>query len=416
MTSRASGAARASFVDLARERGFVLYQAARVLSMLGVQMQGVALAWHLYDMTRAPMSLAFVGLAQFAPQILLSLVTGLVADHVDRRRVLGAAHGLVLVAALGLFVLARSGSRRVAAIYALSVVVGAARAFGGPAGQALLPTLVPRDLFPTAVALSSSTWQLAMIVGPSVGGVVLGATGRPEAVYATTAALLAVSIGLVSLVPRPADAEPTPKRAIRAADVALGLRYVLSNKPVLGAITLDLFAVLLGGAVALLPIFAKDRLGAGPMGLGVLRAAPAIGAASMAALLAIRPLRRRAGTWLLACVFAFGVATIVFGVSTSLPLSVVALAVSGAADMVSVVVRLTLVQLKTPDEMRGRVAAVNAVFIGASNELGEFESGLTAAWLGPVAAVVVGGLGTCVVVALWAVLFPSLRKIDRLTE
>ncbi|MBL8611786.1 MAG: MFS transporter [Myxococcales bacterium] len=416
MTSRASGAARASFVDLARERGFVLYQAARVLSMLGVQMQGVALAWHLYDMTRDPMSLAFVGLAQFAPQILLSLVTGLVADHVDRRRVLGAAHGLVLVAALGLFVLARSGSRRVAAIYALSVVVGAARAFGGPAGQALLPTLVPRDLFPTAVALSSSTWQLAMIVGPSVGGVVLGATGRPEAVYATTAALLAVSIGLVSLVPRPADAEPTPKRAIRAADVALGLRYVLSNKPVLGAITLDLFAVLLGGAVALLPIFAKDRLGAGPMGLGVLRAAPAIGAASMAALLAIRPLRRRAGTWLLACVFAFGVATIVFGVSTSLPLSVVALAVSGAADMVSVVVRLTLVQLKTPDEMRGRVAAVNAVFIGASNELGEFESGLTAAWLGPVAAVVVGGLGTCVVVALWAVLFPSLRKIDRLTE
>lgn len=411
-----AGASRSRFAPLARERGFVLYQAARVLSMLGVQMQGVALAWHLYDMTRDPMSLAFVGLAQFAPQILLSLVTGLVADHVDRRRVLAAAHGLVVIAALGLFALARSGSRRVAAVYALSVVVGAARAFGGPAGQALLPTLVPRDLFPTAVALSSSTWQLAMIVGPSLGGLLLGATGRPEAVYAATATLLAISIGLVSLVPRPADAEPTPKRAIRAADVALGLRYVLSNKPVLGAISLDLFAVLLGGAVALLPIFAKDRLDAGPMGLGVLRAAPAIGAASMAALLALRPLRRRAGAWLLACVFAFGLATIAFGFSRSLPLSVVALAVSGAADMVSVVVRLTLVQLKTPDEMRGRVAAVNAVFIGASNELGEFESGLTAAWLGPVAAVVVGGVGTCVVVALWAVLFPSLRKIDRLTE
>ncbi len=411
-----SGAARARLRLLLSQRGYLAYQAARVLSMLGVQMQGVVLAWHVYDITRDPMSLAFVGLAQFLPQMLLTLVAGLAADRFDRRRILAFAHGLVAIAALGLFALARSRAQAPEAIYGLSVLVGTARAFGGPAGQALLPTLVPRDLFPTAVAVTSSTWQLTTIVGPTAGGLLLGAVKRPEIVYATTAGLLSVSVALVSLVPLPPRSDAAPREPARPSDVIAGLRYVLGNKPVLGAISLDLFAVLLGGAVALLPVFARERLDAGPIGLGLLRAAPAMGAAATAIALALFPLSRRAGPRMLACVFVFGLATIAFGLSKSLPLSVLALAITGAADMVSVVVRLTLVQLKTPDAMRGRVAAVNAVFIGASNELGEFESGLTAAWWGPVAAVVVGGVGTCLVVVAWTLLFPSLRRIDRLED
>jgi MFS family permease len=252
-----------------------------------------------------------------------------------------------------------------------------------------------------------------MIAGPMLGGV-LFAFGGPVPVYAATLGFLVVSV-LLLFVLRPLAADsPGPKRSISLSTLFEGVRYVWSNKPVLGAISLDLFAVLLGGAVALLPVFARDRLHTGPLGLGVLRSAPALGAALMALYLAYRPLRRRAGPRMFIAVFIFGLATVVFGLSRSVPLSVAALFVTGAADMISVVVRQTLVQLKTPDEMRGRVSAVNAVFIGASNELGEFESGATAAWLGPVAAVVLGGVGTCVVVLIWAFAFRDLREVDNL--
>jgi MFS family permease len=413
----AHAAARARAITIGavlRQRPFALYQGARVLSLLAVQMQGVAMAWQLYRITHDPLSLGLLGLSQFVPQISLSLVTGLVADRVDRRFILVCAHALVLASSLALLALFVSDVRAPWIVYAVSAAVGVARSFGGPAGQALAPTLVPRAMFPKAVALGSSAWQLALVVGPSAGGLLFAWTGGPRHVYVACALAMAVSTVLLVLIPKPADtAEP---KALSVRAVFEGLSYVFSNKAVLGSISLDLFAVLLGGSVALLPAFAKDTLHAGPFAFGVLRSAPALGAATMALLLAYRPMRRRAGPRMLAAVFVFGIATIVFGRSTSIPLSVAALFVAGAADMISVVVRLTLVQLRTPDEMRGRVAAVNTVFIGASNELGEFESGVTAAWLGAVDAVVLGGLGTCLVVLLWALLFPALRRIDRAEE
>ncbi len=397
-----------------RERPFALYQGARVLSLLAVQMQGVAMAWQLYRITHDPLSLGLLGLSQFVPQISLSLVTGLVADRVDRRGILVCTHLLVLLSSLALLALFASDVRSPSIVYAVSGAIGVARAFGAPAGQALAPTLVPRALFPKAVALASSAWQLSLVVGPSAGGLLFAWTDGPRPVYIVSAVAMAASLVLLFAIPRPA-ATPDPK-ALSLRAVFEGLSYVFSNKAVLGSMSLDLFEVLLGGSVALLPAFAKDTLHAGPFAFGVLRSAPALGAASMALFLAYRPMRRRAGPRMLVAVFVFGLSTIVFGLSTSIPLSVAALFVAGAADMISVVVRLTLVQLRTPDEMRGRVAAVSTVFIGASNELGEFESGVAAAWLGTVGAVVVGGVGTCVVVLLWALLFPALRRIDRAEE
>jgi MFS family permease len=395
-------------------RAFKLFQGARLLSVLGMQMQSVAIGWEVYALTGRPMALAWVGLAQFFPAVGLSLVTGHTADRVDRRQILLVCHGAMAALSVALLLVARSGVTHVSPIYLVLVGIGTARAFLGPANQALLPSLVPVEHFGNAVAWGSSFWQTATVAGPMLGGILYAAFGGPSAVYAIAAVC---SVGALTLS---AGIEPARTPAARSpatrASVLAGVRYVWKNQIVLGAISLDLFAVLLGGATALLPVYARDILHLGPWALGALRSAPAAGAAVTAVALALRPLETRAGAKMFAGVAVFGAATIVFGFSHSFGLSLVALALLGASDMVSVFVRSALVQLATPDAMRGRVSAVNMVFIGASNELGEFESGLTAQWFGAVPSVVMGGLGTLVVVAIWAWRFPALRRIDRLTD
>lgn len=394
-----------------RHRDFLLYQIARVASVLATQALSVAIAWQVYETTRDPLALGFVGLAQFLPGLVLALPAGQVADRLDRRHVVSACLLASMAVALVLVGLTLRGAPSTLVVYGLLVAFGSARGFWGPAGQALMPDLVPSEDFPNAVAWSSSAWQVAMMVGPALGGglyAIAGPVGAYVAAAATFALGLAASLAIRT---RPARAEAS---ALSWSSTLEGVRFVFRQRVLLGAISLDLFAVLLGGATALLPVFARDILHAGPTGLGVLRAAPGVGAAAMALLLAARPLGGGAGRTLFACVALFGVATVVFGLSTSFPLSLAALLVLGAADLVSVYVRHTVVQAATPAGMRGRVSAVNVVFIGASNELGEFESGVTAAWLGAVPAVVVGGLGTLAVVGLWALLFPELRRVDRL--
>jgi MFS family permease len=396
-----------------RYQDFRLYQVARFATVVATQMMSVAVGWHVYDITRRPIDLGYVGLAQFLPGFLLALPAGSVADRFDRRRVVAVCQIVNALCGLALFLDVLSGSTSVPLIYALLVVFGAARGMSGPAGQALMPDLVPPEHFSNAVAWASSVWQVATIVGPALGGVVY-ASGGPGLAYVLSAVLFVASTVSIALVRK----EPPRAREMAASwnNVLAGVRYVWRKKVVLGALSLDLFAVLLGGATALLPVYARDILHVGPSGLGALRSAPGCGAAVMALFLAVRPLSRRAGGTMFACVALFGVATIVFGLSTNFALSLAALVVLGASDLVSVVVRHTVVQLSTPPEMRGRVSAVNVVFIGASNELGEFESGVTAALFGVVPAVVAGGIGTCAVVALWAWLFPDLRRVDSLEK
>jgi MFS family permease len=397
-----------------RHRNFNLFQTARLSGVLGTQMQNVAIGWQIYAVTGRPIDLAWVGLAQFLPAVCLSLVTGHVADRVERRRILAACYATTAVLSATLFFLARGEPGRLGPIYAVLAGIGVARAFQGPASQSILPSLVPLEHFGNAVAWSSSLWQMTVVVGPTLGGFAYAAFGGPSAVYAMAACCSLSACGLVatmrSLPPRP-RAGPTTRASLFA-----GVKYVASNQIVLGAITLDLFAVLLGGATALLPVYARDVLHLGPWALGVLRSAPAVGAACTGVALALWPLRRRAGVKMLACVALFGAATVVFGLSRSFPLSLLALVAIGAFDMVSVYVRSALVQLATPDAMRGRVSAVNLVFVGASNELGEFESGVTAQWLGAVPSVVLGGVGTLLVVAMCAWRFPRLRRVDTLGE
>jgi MFS family permease len=381
---------------------------ARFVAILALQMQSVAIGWDVYSRTHRALDLGYVGLAQFVPAALLSLVAGAVADRFDRRRILVAVHLALALLTAALFFLPHAWG--IAPVYGVLVLLGVARAFSAPAGQALLPDLVTKEEFPRTVAQSSSVWQIGLVAGPALGGVAFGAFGaRVYAVCGVLFLLAALAIASMSV-----RSVARARRAPSWDEVTGGVRYVWARKLILGSISLDLFAVLLGGAVALLPIFAKDVLFVGPWGMGLLRSAPAVGAAVTGLALARWPLTRRAGPVMLACVAVFGVATIAFGTSTSLATSLVALFVTGAADMVSVVVRLTLVQLETPADMRGRVSAVNSVFIGASNELGELESGLTAAWFGAERAVILGGIGTIVVVVLWTVLFPGLRKVDRL--
>jgi MFS family permease len=392
-------------------REYRLFQADRFLATLATQMQSVVVGWEVYDITHKPLALGYVGLVQFLPAVGLSLVTGHTADRIDRRRILIACHIGLVLSSLLLHARAAHGGG-VWPIYATLLFFGIARAFQGPAGQALMPSLVPTEHFASGVAWSSTVWEIAAIAGPALGGLGYRVLGGASGVYLACASLYGAG-GLVLLAMRPRteqmDTKVTTLRTLLA-----GIAYVWQKKIVLGSISLDLFAVLFGGATALLPVYARDILHVGATGLGILRSAPAVGAAIMALVIAQRPLRRRAGPVMLACVALFGVATVVFGLSRSFWLSLLALAVLGASDMVSVVVRSTLVQLQTPPAMRGRVSAVNMVFIGASNELGEMESGLTAAWFGTVPAVVLGGIGACVVVALWTVLFPDLRKVDRL--
>jgi MFS family permease len=388
---------------------FALFWSSRVLATLALQMQTVAIGGQLYSLTGSALDLGLVGLVQFVPTIVLTLVVGQVADRYDRRLVVviceiaqaGAAGALALGSAGGW--LTREGMLLMAA------VLGAARAFENPARAAFVPRLVPRAVLPRAIASVTSAGQTARVVGPALGGV-LYALG-PTAVYALVAALYAVGAALIACV-RPL----APGRAV--ADGATtdslfsGIAFIWRQRLLLGLMSLDLFAVLLGGATALLPIYARDILATGPWGLGLLRASSAIGALAMSLVLTRRPVDRHAGPVLFASVFIFGVATLVFGVSTSLAVSLAALGIGGAADLLSVVIRQSLVQIRTPDAMRGRVSAVHSLFTGTSNQLGEFESGLLAALFGAVPAVLIGGLGTLVVAAAWMVRFPELRRFQ----
>jgi MFS family permease len=393
--------------------GFVLFQVARFLIVAAVEMQAVAVGWQVYDITKRALDLGLVGLAQFLPGILLFLVSGHASDRFDRRKVLGACYaGYALCSGL-LMMLAQRATHSVQPIYAVLILLGVVRSFNGTASRSILPQLVPDEHFANAVAWNATTFQAATILGPSLGGILYAAFHGPSAVYAAamlTAVGALVSTFRIKTRPQARRREPTTLKTILA-----GLHFIWREKLILGAISLDLFAVLLGGAVALLPVYAREILHTGPWGLGLLRTSPGVGAAVMAMALAHRPLRGRAGPTLLWSVAGFGIFTILFGVSTSLVLSMLSLICLGAADMVSVIIRATLVQLRTPDEMRGRVMAVDMVFIGASNELGQFESGLTANWFGTVPAVLLGGVGTLVVIALWAWKFPELRRAGELS-
>lgn len=394
--------------------GFVVYLLARWFVVAGLEMQSVAVGWQVYEITKRPLDLGYVGLAQFLPGILLFLIAGHAADRFDRRKVLiGCYVGYGLCSGL-LLRLAIHGTPRVFLIYVVMVLVGVSRSFTGPTSRALMPQLVPVEHFQNAVAWNSTMFQSATILGPALGGVVYAAFRGPAAVYAL--ALLAGVTAALLMLRVNTEQKARPREPVTWRTVAAGIDYIWRHKVILGSISLDLFAVLLGGAVALLPVYAREILKTGPWGLGLLRCAPGIGAAAMAVLIAYRPLRRRSGAVMLWCVAGFGVFTILFGVSKSLVLSMIALALVGATDMVSVIVRGVLVQIATPDEMRGRVNAVDMIFIGASNQFGEFESGLTAQWFGTVPAVVLGGIGTLVVTALWAWQFPELRNADKLTD
>ena len=394
---------------------FASYQLARFCIVAGLEMQSVAVGWQIYEITKRPLDLGLVGLAQFLPGILLFLVSGHAADRLDRRKLLITCYAGFGVCSSLLFFTALSGMRTVFPIYAVVVILGIVRSFNSPVSRALLTQTVPEEHLTNAVTWNSSVFQGATILGPSIGGFVYAIAKGPSAVYVMSmlAALVAI---LFTLKIQLRAAKPRVREPLTMKTVLAGLDYIRKKRVVLGSISLDLFAVLLGGAVALLPVYAQVILKTGPWGLGLLRASPAIGASSMALLLAHRPLRGRNGVTMLWCVAGFGVFTILFGISRSLILSMIALLLVGAMDMVSVVVRATLVQIATPDEMRGRVNAVDMIFIGASNEVGQFESGLTAQWLGTVPAVVLGGIGTLIVTGLWAWSFPELRKADQMSS
>lgn len=385
---------------------------SRVGTTVGSQMMMVILAWQMYDLTGSAYDLGLVGLFQFLPSLLLTLVVGQVADRFDRRHVIAWCIAGQMAAALLLVAGTLQGWLSREAILLVSVALGAAKAFQNPAQQALVPQLVPPDVLPRALATVASGTQAAIIVGPALGG--FAYVAGAQAVYLLCGMLFAaaaVSMLLIRTQQPPRSREPVTLESLFA-----GITFIWQRKEVLGAISLDLFAVLLGGAVALLPVFAKDILHVGPWGLGLLRSAPAVGALLMSIALAQRPIMRNAGKIMFGSVALYGVATLVFALSTSFLLSLLALALTGVFDMVSVVIRQSLVQLDTPNEMRGRVSAVNSVFIGASNQLGEFESGVTAAWFGAVPSVVIGGLGTLAVVAVWIRLFPSLARRDQLAS
>jgi MFS family permease len=396
--------------SLFRNRDFRAFLAARALASLSSLMLGVAVGWHVYALTGSALALGMVGLAQFLPALLLALPGGLAADRFERRTILIIAFSLQVVVALLLFFISLASGAGAGWIFPVVALIGVGQAFLGPASQSLVPFLVSRADFSRAVAWNSSTFQIATIAGPAIGGL-LYAFG-PACVYAASAGCYVCSVLLVSRIRTRLRVAAAAKPGFEG--LLTGLRFVFSRPTILGAISMDLFAVLFGGATALLPIYARDILHVGPWGLGLLRSAPAVGAAVVALGLAQRPLARHAGARMFFCVALFGVMTIVFGLSRSFLLSLAALACLGAADMVSVVVRQTLVQVNTPDEKRGRVSAVNSIFIGASNQLGEFESGVTAACLGAVPAAVLGGVGTLAVVFIWIWLFPSLRQADRL--
>ncbi|WP_050477596.1 MFS transporter [Herbaspirillum rhizosphaerae] len=396
--------------QLLHHRSFCLFWLASVASTIALQMQIVAVGWQVYQLTHSAFDLGIVGLVQFIPSLFLVFIVGHVADRHDRRQV---ARFSILVEAIAAGLLAAGsigGWLNKEAIFAIVFVIGAGRAFSKPTMSAMLPTLMPPSLLPRAVAGSASATQVAIIVGPAMGGFLYVA--GPSVVYVTSCAMFILCSVLVSLIK--VETPPSKRENATLKSVFAGIAYIRSKPAIFGAISLDLFAVLLGGATALLPVYAHDILHTNSVGLGLLRSAPAVGALSVALFLARNPLRGRIGRTMFIAVAIFGCATIVFGLSQSFVVSLLALVVLGASDMISVVVRSTFVQLETPDAMRGRVSAVNSVFIGTSNQLGEFESGLTAAWFGAVPAVLIGGIGTLVVVVLWIRLFPQLFQVDRL--
>jgi MFS family permease len=396
-----------------RVPGFRRYLTGHLLGTFGFQMQGVAVGWELYERTRSALALGLVGLAQVVPIILFFLPAGHLVDRFDRRRVLMVALGGMALGAAGLAAVSfRQGP--VPLIYAFLFLTGTARAVYGPARSALLPEIVPLGSFQSAVAWSTGGWQTAEVLGPAAGGALLALTGNPALIYLGHAALSLVFVGLLFGVRLEAPVRPVMRASLDS--LLDGARYVMRSRILLAAITLDLFAVLFGGAVALFPVYAKDILHVGPAGLGWLLAAQAIGAVVTTLALAHRPPLRRAGPALIRAVAVFGLATIVFGLSRSFVLSLAALAVAGAADSVSVVIRHTLAQLGTPNELRGRVSAVNSLFIGTSNELGHFESGALASLVGPVAAVVAGGVGTLVVVGAAAKKWPELGRMGEIEK
>jgi MFS family permease len=406
-----------SLSDLFRQRAFLRMWMARLFGITANQMLMVAVGWQMYELTGSAWDLGLVGLYQFVPALLLTLVAGHVADRVHRGRIvavcllLQGSVALILVAAtLGWGASAGWASREL--LLGVSVLLGAARSFQMPAQQALAPMLVPTAMLPRAMAFNSAGLQAAIVGGPALGGLIFVA--GTAAVYATCAFLFAIGCVLISTVRYEHQAPPREAASLRS--LLAGVEFVWQRKALLGAVSLDLFAVLLGGATALLPMFAKDILQVGPWGLGLLRAAPAVGALLASVVLTRWPLERRVGRTMLAAVAFYGVCMVVFGLSTSFALSLGMLALSGCADMVSVVVRQTLMQIETPNAMRGRVSAVNSVFIGASNQLGEFESGATAALLGPVGSVAAGGVATLLVAGLWLRGFPALARRDRMVN
>ncbi len=400
--------------SLFRNRSFVALLLSRFVAALATQIQSVAVGWHVYDLSNDPVALGYVGLAVFIPMALATLPAGDMVDRFNRRNMIAIGGVMQCLTATALLGLTIADVTDLWPYYAAVTFMGVARAVGGPAYQALVPQVVGDANLGRAVALVSSSFQTATIAGPAVGGVIY--LFGPQITFALCIGLFALGVLTVMMMRGP-FARPHSTSTLSAwGRLCEGLSYVRHNPVVLGAQSLDMMAVLLGGATALLPVYARDILHVGPEGLGVLRAAPAVGAVMVGLALGRWPIGHHVGRWLFSCVALFGLATVIFGLSTSFALSLISLLVMGAADMVSMYVRLTLVQLATPDAMRGRVSSVNVLFIGASNELGEFESGVTAGWFGAVPAVIIGGVGTLAVVGLWAWMFPALRTVDRMSD
>ena len=404
--------ATATFSELIRQQAFLRYWCARIAATAGAQMLMVVVGWEMYSLTNSAWDLGLVGLYQFLPALLLTLPAGHLADHVNRRLIFSVTSASWGGTAVLLVISSHQHWLSRELLLGVSILMGTIRAFQMPAQQSLMPQLVPLRLLPRATAFSSGGAQAAIIVGPALGGIIylLGAT----TVYSVCAILFTLACAFLLSVKYNPTIHPTEPATLKT--VFAGVSFIWKHKVLLGAVSLDLFAVLLGGAVALLPIYAKDILHVGPVGLGMLRSAPAVGALAMSILLARWPLGHHVGKILLYAVAVYGLCMVIFGSSTYFVVSLLALMVSGMADMVSVVIRLSLVALETPDAMRGRVSAVNSIFIGASNQLGEFESGATAAWFGPVGAVVLGGIGTLLIAASWVKLFPPLARRDTLNK
>jgi MFS family permease len=407
-----------------QSRDFRFYSAARLIGIMGAEAQAVGVAWQVYQITHSALALGYTGLALFIPGLFFVLPAGHVADRYDRRTVILTCYSVQALATSALLWLALHHSHNILLIYAILFVIGAGRCFSGPASSALVPTLVPKDHFVNAVTWGATIFQIANATGPMLGGLLFTApllrlfegrfaslNGAPM-VYSFTLCTLFLYILFISIIKPRGAAE---KKGFTVETMLAGLRYVIGTRLLLGSISLDLFAVLLGGAASLMPIFAADILHSGANGLGLLRAMPSLGALAVSLTLLVLPIKRRAGKTMLVCVGLFGAATIVFGLSGNLLLSCMALVIIGASDMISVVVRASILQLATPPEMRGRVSSINWLFLGASNELGEYESGLTAHWWGAVRAVVLGGVASMAVTGIWSVFFPALRHADTLT-